>query len=241
MPNYKIVGYQLNDMNFSIREGTSDVKSIDEVITRKGYARSRPFQFAPEAGETWFDLGANIGAFSLWALKQGASKVIAYEPDPESWELMMVNLREYSLAKRFSGHRAAVVADKRVQAVLSQNTANGNLWRNSIEKEWRNGETVKVACQHIEDLLKKETGLVCIKMDVEGSEMALLEWLTAEPARLNKIKKLVFEWSFDVDPDLKRFRAVMTKLKTFFPMVAPENMYEKEDKWPASWFRQGLG
>lgn len=241
----KLDRYHTGDgLIFHIRPSTSDVKSIDEVVNGKGYERSRPFPFSVEAGERWLDLGANIGAFSVYALSKGAG-VIAVEPDPENYELMCANIKEQ--AKRMGegapmpryGLKVAVVGDSRKKAILHQNTANGNVWRNSIERAWRGGGQVEVRCVHISTILDTyfiPGQKINIKMDIEGTEMPIIEWLVTQPEILRRINKLVFEWSFDVDPDLKRFRKVMNRLKAIFGNVAPNNMYQTFDVWEKSWF-----
>jgi FkbM family methyltransferase len=40
------------------------------------------------------DIGANIGAFTLFAAKMGAKKVIAVEPEPHNIELLRMNIAE---------------------------------------------------------------------------------------------------------------------------------------------------
>lgn len=232
----KVKIYSAGGIDFKVRPDTSDVKSIKEVVEDRGYRRVRPFQFDVEKGEAWIDLGANIGAFTAYALERGAKLVVAVEPDPESSELVKMNVERYG-EHRYEILHVAVVADDRPTATLHQNTAHGNVWRNSIEREWKGGESCTVPCMHIATMLSAfsaETP-VCIKMDIEGTEMPILEWLVEHPEYFGRIQKLTFEWSFDVDPDLVRFRRVMTKLKNYFDVV-PENMYEGHDSWPTSWF-----
>lgn len=233
--NQKLKEYRPNGILFFIREGTSDQKSIDEVVLEKGYERFRPIRFTVEAGETWFDFGANVGGFSSWALHKGAEKVIAYEPDPENFEVLQLNLGIYEKS-RYELHRGAVVADERQTATLHQNTAKGNVWRNSIERPWQGGSQVTVPCVNVLDALGQVSGPLNIKMDIEGSEMPVLEQIASNRAILARINKLTFEWSFDVDPDLKRFRKVLYALKDGFKDVVPTNDYAGVDSWPASWF-----
>ena len=236
MNNLEIV--EVGGLKFYTRTGTSDRKGIDEVVAGKGYKRSKPFSFVPEVGETWIDLGANVGAFSVWALAHGAKEVIAFEPDPESAQMCEMNLRAQELKpyQSFKVHQLAMVADERESATLYQNTAKGNVWRNSIERPWRGGESVTVKCVSMAKRMEAEVGPVNLKIDIEGTEMPIIEMLVAHPEYMKKINKMAFEWSFDVDPSLIRFRNVMNKLREYFPNVAPGNMYEAEDVWPASWF-----
>lgn len=227
--------YAAGGLTFTIRPGTSDKKAIDEVITRRGYRKTKPFAFDVAPGETWLDLGANIGSFSAYALARGAAHVIAVEPDPVHVELLRLNAKPHALSK-LTILEVAVVADDRKSATLHLNTRAGNTWRNSIERAWKGGEDREITCLNIGNLISKIDGEFCIKMDIEGTEIPILEWLLAHGDVMQRVRKLVFEWSFDVNPDLKRFRSVMTALMAAFPYVQPRKLYETEDVWPASWF-----
>jgi hypothetical protein len=71
-------------------------------------------------------------------------------------------------------------------------------------------------------------------MDIEGGEMLILE-------NTNKVfKKMVFEWSFDIDPDLVRFWSIIDKLKLKYNIASIGNTakYESRDyaTWQKSWF-----
>lgn len=54
-------------------------------------------------------------------------------------------------------------------------------------------------------------------MDIEGEEINLLENMKA--SYLRKLKKLVFEYSFDVDRSIRRFLTIIDRLKNIFETV----------------------
>jgi hypothetical protein len=71
-------------------------------------------------------------------------------------------------------------------------------------------------------------------MDIEGAEMSILE-------NTNRtFKKLVFEWSFDIDGSLVRFWDIIDKLKDKYNLSSIGNTakYESRDysQWQKSWF-----
>jgi FkbM family methyltransferase len=225
MTRYDRIEY--HGLKFDCRPGTSDEKSVKEVVLRNGYARR---DFKPQSGEHWIDLGCNIGAFSVWAASKGAI-VTAYEPDPESCEMIEHNLRINGITHesgRVRVHQKAVVGDDRKKATLHQNVARGNVWRNSIEREWRGESTVEVPCISIDKIWKPNR---FIKMDIEGSEMAILEGIGSQI----KTRGLVFEWSFDVDNSLDRFRKVIANLESLYSRVTNGTVPEG-DIWEAAWF-----
>ena len=54
-----------------------DIRTLIEVFVRKTYGEIAP-------GALVVDIGANIGLFAVYAVEQGAARVLAYEPCPES-------------------------------------------------------------------------------------------------------------------------------------------------------------
>lgn len=61
---------------FDLRAGTADGVAVDEVW-REGVYRLEPHHVA---GKVVVDVGANVGAFALWAAAAGAAQVVAVEP-----------------------------------------------------------------------------------------------------------------------------------------------------------------
>ncbi|HET9137523.1 MAG TPA: FkbM family methyltransferase, partial [Candidatus Kapabacteria bacterium] len=94
---------------FVIRVGSSDIKSVDETWVKKQYQRpSAGFIIRP--GERWLDLGANIGAFSVYAALQGA-QVRAYEAQRHNITMVRANIQANNLKEKIEVFRLAVVPD----------------------------------------------------------------------------------------------------------------------------------
>ena len=68
----------------------ADMRIYDEVIGRKVYEKPR-LGFVIHPGTKWLDIGANIGAFSLWACSRRATP-IAVEPIKENCDVALKNL-----------------------------------------------------------------------------------------------------------------------------------------------------
>lgn len=224
-----------NDLKFLVREGTSDYKAFKEVILNDDYQKKN-FKILPQ--ETWIDMGVNVGAFSVLALSKGC-KVVGFEPDPLCANMAEKNVELNDLQKNYKLHKAGIVASKQKEGHLHLNTRGGNVWRNSFLKEWKGGKTIKVPLLNYKDFIEQD---ICIKMDIEGSEFEILEDMVENPAVLKDIKKLVFEWSFDIDPSLPRFCNVIDKLKQHYNVefgVSDERyhrVFKKEPKWKDTWF-----
>jgi FkbM family methyltransferase len=186
---------EINGIKFYYRENTSDLKTFEEVLRRNVYRKKG---MTIKNGEKWIDCGGNVGAFTLLACSLGA-KVTVYEPDPNNCKMIEKNLKLNNFEAEIVC--AGLVHNETKKANLYVGN-NGNVWRNSMFKNW-NGKGLKVDCVNFDEVT--ENG-VCIKMDIEGAEMPILENTN------RKFKKLVFEWSFDIDPSLPRFWNIIDKL-----------------------------
>jgi FkbM family methyltransferase len=232
VPDLKTIN--VDGLKFAVRPNTSDMKAINEVVSRGNYGR---YNFAPAVGEHWIDLGANIGAFTVWAASRHAY-VQAYEPDGEMCDLIERNVALNGQAGLAEIFQSAVVADRRRSVTLHRNSARGNLWRSSIEREWRGGDDVVVPTCHISRVLRAAPNGSYLKMDVEGTEMPLLEWMLDGPnveLTVKKLQGMVFEWSFDVDPSIPRFRNVIARLQKFYTEVRNFRTPDGVDLWPSNW------
>lgn len=208
---------------FNVRENTSDEKTIQEVVNSDVYQK-RGNKIIPN--EKWIDCGGNIGAFTILAASKGA-KVVVYEPDPNNCKMIELNLRLNNLNADIK-NLALVHDDTKVANLFVGN--NGNVWRNSLYKNW-NGKGLKVKCVRFDDVVQDG---VCVKMDIEGAEMPILE-------NTNKLfRKLIFEWSFDIDGSLTRFWNMIDKLKLNYEIRFEEHRTCYDDKreimWQKSWF-----
>jgi FkbM family methyltransferase len=214
---------EINGIKFLYRDGTSDLKTFEEVIERNVYQKKG---MEIKTGENWIDAGGNVGAFTLLAISKGAS-VTVYEPDPFNCEMIEMNLKLNNMKADIQNY--ALVHDNTKQANLFVGN-NGNVWRNSLIKNW-NGKGIKVDCINFDEVIKNDS---CIKIDIEGSEMNILE------NTKKKFKKMVFEWSFDIDPSLPRFWNIIEKLQKEYEISAIGNTAKFQsrdyDMWQKSWF-----
>lgn len=213
----------INGIEFLFRENTSDLKTFEEVIGRDVY-RKKGMKILQN--ENWIDCGGNVGAFTLLACSLGAN-VTVYEPDPNNCKMIERNLR----LNHFDANIvcAGLVHNEVKKANLYVGN-NGNVWRNSMYKNW-NGKGIKVDCLKFDDVIPNGS---CVKMDIEGAEMLILENTQIH------FKKLVFEWSFDIDPSLPRFWKLVENLQKKYSVADIGNTAKFKSRdyntWQKSWF-----
>ena len=206
-------------IKFLVREGTSDEKTFNEVIVNNTYQKK---DFKIKKGEHWIDLGGNVGAFAVLALSKGAT-VDIYEPDPFSCKMIEKNLKVNDYDANII-QKAVVANDKKKMTMYVGN--NMNVWRNSLYKNWGN-EKFTIDCVHYENVITKDS---IVKMDIEGAEMAILESMQEFP------KKMVYEWSFDIDPSLTRYREILKKMKKRYKSIRGTEFNLDFVEWQKSWF-----
>lgn len=200
---------------FDVRPDSSDQKAIDEVI--KGNAYERPsVGFRLEPGDRWIDGGANVGAFTAWAARHGC-RVVAYEAEPGNYHQTLHNLELNGITDQ-QVHHAALVADTdpRCEVILHVCDEPGKQWRNSIMWERKKSSPLPVDAVRIGIVI--DAGYDCVKLDIEGAEIPML----VDPDGLphNRIRKLVFEWSFDVERRMAVFGDVIDRLRSLYDGVA---------------------
>ena len=199
---------EIKGIKFFYREGTSDIKTFEEVIGRNVYQKQG---IKINKGEIWHDCGGNVGAFTLLACSLGA-QVTTYEPDPFNCDMIEKNLKLNGFSANIV--RVGLVHNDAKKANLYVGN-NGNVWRNSMFKNW-NGKGIKVDCLNFDETVPDD---VCVKMDIEGAEMPILETTN------RKFKKIVFEWSFDIDRSLNRFRKVIDSMSADYNIRMTDKRY----------------
>lgn len=147
-------------------------------------------------GRIVVDVGAHIGAFSVYAATRGASRVLAYEPGAENFRLLAINTTGHPAIEP---HRAAVWRSDRDEATVA--------WRASANPRNTGGGTV-VECSAIAgvpfdrdsrdavaaiplDAIVERCGVVgLLKIDAEGSEYPIL----ATSRALDRVEAIVGEY-----------------------------------------------
>ena len=146
--------------------------AVSALINSQGlydYNNMRLLQWLLRDGGTFFDIGANIGSFTLVASEQSDARVIAFEPHPVTAKLLSENVR-------LNGRQNVMVCPMalgRHDGVVRLTDQAGSSINHSVVQG--DGGTVEVPCGRV-DTFCRAHGVVpeYVKVDVEGFEFDVL-------------------------------------------------------------------
>jgi len=172
---------------FKIRPQQNDRSTITDQFVFKTYLRGGDFRLRP--GDVVVDIGANIGAFTIYAAKEcSEGRVYAVEPVVENFEMLCENIHLNNL-KNVTAKQAALdsVSGTR-KFFVNQSSTSSFFW------ETPNGTTRFVPTLTLRQLLD-ENGVERIdflKMDCEGAEFDIL--MNLDEKTLSKIRRFALEF-----------------------------------------------
>jgi FkbM family methyltransferase len=181
---------------FEARGGVGDFAVLNEIFLHRSYDVALR-RLAP--GGRVIDIGANIGAFAVAAVRAGAAEVHAFEPLAANLEMVRRNLR-------LNGLEGCVHCDPRAVSETGETAtfyfnpadAGGGTFFPGIHDAWRGGRgprTVEVACTRLPDILHSLKGPCdLLKMDCEGAEYGIVKSLGD---RHERVRAVVFEFHSD--------------------------------------------
>lgn len=144
-------------------------------------------------GDTVLDVGAHIGYYTLLLARAvgPTGKVLAFEPDPLNFALLRrnVEMNGYANVELFN----CAVSDRCGRAQLYRSTDNAGDHRLHKSPEVRNAVEVETVTMD-EVFRDREVRTDFIKVDVQGSEGAVLEGMAGLLARLSRVKMIVEFW-----------------------------------------------
>ncbi len=170
---------------------------IWEMTVQKDYEGG---EVAVHPGDTVMDCGAHVGVFTRYALRRGAGRVIAIEPDPANLACLETNLAEEITAGQVGVVKAGVWKES-THLTLSHNKDNPARDTFLPEPGTEKIEGILVLpLDEIVDELKLDR-VDFIKMDIEGSERAALQGARKTLARF-KPRMAICTYHLDDDVDV---------------------------------------
>lgn len=153
---------------------TDELDLIQKEHIRGRFYEAEELQIIAEhfKGDVFIDIGANIGNHTIYAGKLlGATRIIAFEPNPAARVILKCNLALNNLENRVV-HHAIGLSDRSGRATLT--TPINNVGGTRLALNNQDG-TIELA--RGDDLLRGES-VDFIKLDTEGMEMQVLAGLT---------------------------------------------------------------
>jgi FkbM family methyltransferase len=180
-----------------LRSGlTLKVRSLMDVWIVKETCLDRTYEvYGTPIGDQWtvIDIGAGIGDFAVMAAREHPSaRVFAFEPFPESFEILQANIALNAATNIIplptaigsqSGQKVLATTGQAVQHTTTGSTVSGSATA-----------TLEVQCLCLDDVFRAHGLSRCdfLKMDCEGSEYDIL--FSASGDTLAKIQHLCMEY-----------------------------------------------
>lgn len=127
-----------------------------------------------KSGQTFLDIGAQVGYFSVLAstLVGGKGKVFAFEPAEDNHKLLVENLARNSC----TNVEASLLALSNISGEAMLNRSRDAGGHSLVEPEEANGKTEQAQTEKGDDVIASVPDM--IKIDVEGAERQVLEGMT---------------------------------------------------------------
>ncbi len=188
---YHIINFR-NGLKIKIKKPSTDYITVTEMLFDNPYDKF----YKISKNSVVIDIGAHIGAFSVYAAYKGA-KVYSYEPEKENFGLLKENIALNSLDEDIKAFNIAVWGSGGYGHLLVFNKFS--LW-NTMISEWglknrlqKSGKQV-VKKITLSDIFKMNHIKNCdfLKMDCEGAEYEIL--FKTPKNILRRMKNLVVEY-----------------------------------------------
>jgi FkbM family methyltransferase len=119
--------------------------------------------------DIFFDIGANVGSYTLLAAGLNKATCISFEPAPETFEKLTANVRLNNLSNRVTCLQTALGADPGTIDF----TQDGDTTNHVVKNGENINNAIKVPVQKLDDLSYGIPSL--IKIDVEGFETEVIK------------------------------------------------------------------
>lgn len=179
--------YHCNDLIFYVRQRSSDIPIVREVVEKRSYFAGKFFTVEPN--DVVVDIGAHIGTFSVLAASMGAA-VISYEPTSINFALLKDNTEINGFHHTI--YKKAVRGQAGTDTIIIRPfNYGGTSFFNQKTEDPNFREDVE--CITLADVFADNNldHIDFLKLDCEDSE---LEILAAHQELLPKIRKIAIEW-----------------------------------------------
>jgi FkbM family methyltransferase len=172
------------------------------------------------------DVGAHVGAFTIWVASRAPCLVLALEPNPETFQLLEQNVERAAIGRRVALEKAAL-AGQSGERKLSVRRYSTDATILGAEES---ADAVPVKAFSLVDVIVMSgfPEIDLLKIDVEGAEYEVFANL--EPHTLDRVRALIVECHYGTGGD---HRLIMECLKSHGFEVAAE--VAKADSLVVAW------
>lgn len=174
------------EATFLARPNSLDALAIHEIWKSHSYD-----EVEIKKGDIVVDIGAHVGGYAVLAAKHGAD-VVAYEAEPQTYALLMKNLKMNNCESVKSYNIA--VSSKNGQLIFYADNKDTILNSIYYYPHSSSSKEIKVPSVSLHELFvrNKLKRIDVLKIDVEGAEYDIL--LSALPEDLRKIRAIIMEY-----------------------------------------------
>jgi len=164
--------YKDQEAWFYIRPDSNDQLIINEIRQQDQYGLSRMGKFQPD--DIVIDIGGHIGIFAIECAINGA-KVLAFEPEPENYQIFLENIKVNNLEDRITVYNKAISGKEGTSYLYIDDVNPGS---HSLVKEYVDhpgDNKIEVNTVILNSITEKFKWIKIIKLDCEGAEYDILE------------------------------------------------------------------
>lgn len=181
LPRYSIGETNILENNILLVDGRSFVHGYEEIFIKEIYK----FESTTET-PIIVDCGANIGLATIYFKRNyPRAKIIAFEPDPEIFDFLSINLKKLQL-KDVELFKKAVWTNNDGVLFHQEGGFSGR-----IPFAGDNDEVIKVPSIDLHEVLEGYQEIDFLKIDIEGAEYEVVKGINNQ---LHKVKNIFIEY-----------------------------------------------
>ncbi|MBK5214578.1 MAG: FkbM family methyltransferase [Flavobacteriaceae bacterium] len=180
-----------NGLNF-YNADSNTISIFNEVFVKKVYNRGN---VKINEGDIVFDIGANVGVFSLYASQIKRTQVYAFEPHPKNFKILLNNVSQNKITN-IECFEFALGIDNEERTLVEGHNAGGHKFSYKNASEVSKSAS-KVKCVTFASIQEKLNiaKIDFLKLDCEGAEGEIIKSLGKEGLKL--INKMAIEFHDD--------------------------------------------
>lgn len=217
-PSPRTLSWRSGPAQLAVSVASGGLSVWYEIAHRESYA---PLQdFRPRPGWNVVDVGANIGAYSIWAASsmRSSGRIIAIEPNPVSYERLIQSFQHVAVP-----HATVQAACGDRDGEITLHFEAGYTVSSSVIPFAAASETARVIMRTLDDILLEEAvgRIDVLKIDVEGAEEHVL---AGASDALQQTRRVILETTGATEAGV---RAILDKHGFV-------SIHEEDDHWSVS-------